>query len=113
MQVEEAQTWDFRAFECGGIEIAALEHGELLGCHFAAIGAEFAVEGFTNGVEIFFRLRRAENGDNFVFECGETAFEIFELCDVVGCTGGQRIECAGWIMQGGVRMGAQADCGLC
>ena len=78
MKIKEAEAGKFGALEQSGIQITALEHGKLIGGHLAAIRPQLAIERLANRVEIIVALRASQDGDDFIFERREAAFEIFE-----------------------------------
>ena len=88
--IEEAEAGEAGFFEEIAFEVLLFQHGELVGGHLAAIGAELAVE-FRAG------LRAADSsvcasaggGDHLLFEHGEALLEGFEVGVMLLDLGGQ------------------------
>jgi hypothetical protein len=61
------------------LQVLLLQHGELVGGHFAAVGAELPIEFAARFEGLFFTLLRARGGDHFLFQHGEVLLERFEV----------------------------------
>jgi hypothetical protein len=82
--VEEAEARNVGIFEEVAVEVLALEHGQLVSGHLAAIRAELAVESLAGGQRVVFGLPGAEAGDDLLLEDTEALFEVFEVIEGAG-----------------------------
>jgi len=106
--VEEAEAGEGEAIVDFAVQEGFFEAGELIGAHFAAVGAELRVEFAAHGEEGFVVEAGAGEGRHFVFEGGEALFELFEVAEVGGEAVLERVEGGGDI---GVGAGGAAEGG--
>ena len=95
--VEEAEAGEAVGFEEAFLEELLLDLFDLDGLHLAAVGGEFAGGLLAEGDELGLRGGGEEGGEEFFFEDGEGAVEVFEGWG----GGGQFAEAGGGLVRGG------------
>ncbi len=84
LQIEQAQPRDVGLFQEIAIEVLALQHGQLVRGHLAAVGAELVVERLARRQRFFLGLAAAQGGDEFLLHDSEALLQVFEIVERSG-----------------------------
>jgi hypothetical protein len=89
-------------------EVLLFQHGELVGGHFAAVGAELPIELAARFEGLLLALLRARGSDHFLFQNGEVLLERFDVGVMLAGLGGELAERFGNLTVGGGECGGVA-----